>query len=138
MKFIQLGWQTSRSGRLTRVVRNREIRVPNYRLLNPMQRERFEILKILSKKRKEQIKQQKKDIQKSQIKVETKFKQQEKKKEHKAFCSTCKLIKVLKNTTFNVTPNGMLYVRGECNICNKKNTRMLRKATAEELKAIGK
>lgn len=142
MKIIRLGWRVSKSGRMTQVIKNRQ-RIIRKRLTNhslpPYQREKLEILQILNRRRVEQERELKRKLKKNQKKAQKMLLHQDKKPEYKSYCSSCDLVKVLNNITYGVSTNGVLYVKGECSRCGRKNiTRLLRRATPEELKAAGK
>ena len=142
MRIVRLGWRISRSGRMVQVIKNRQ-RIIKKRLENhslpPYQREKLEILQILNKKRIERERELKWQLNKNQKKAQRMLLHQDKKPEYKSYCSSCNLVKSLNNITYDITENGMLYIKGECSRCGRKNiSRMLRRATPEELKAAGK
>ena len=141
MRMIHLDWKVDRSGRMIRVIRKKN-RVSMYkktpRVLTPPQREKFEVLTLLSRWKKKKDQELKKKLKKAQTRFEKEIIIHEKKKDIKQFCSKCELIKRMKIANYGVTSTGLLFMQGECLTCGKVNiARVLRKATEEEKKAAG-
>lgn len=138
MKLIQFGWKIAKNGRMTRVIKHNRppVRVTN-RMLTPAQTERREILIMLAKRRKEKEKEMKYKLIKTQESMEKNMKAKQKRYQYRHFCTACKRIKPIKNGVYDITSNGMLLIKGNCGTCDKRMSRMLRKANQEEMKAIG-
>lgn len=95
----------------------------------------------MQKKRKEIEKEKKKKVEQELNKRDALLKSKEKKEAKKAFCGKCKKMRDVNNVTYGVAKNPktyLLYIQGECVKCGKtKISRILRKATDEEIKAFG-
>lgn len=141
MKLIRLEWKMGRHGRLMRVVKNhnRIVRMqPTTMVLNQMQQEKFTILKMLEKRRKQKEKEVMANLKKSQKNFEKNVVIKQKQTSIKHFCTKCGLVKLMIPYNYGITERGMLFAQLECTKCTKKNNvQMLRKATEEEIKAAG-
>lgn len=140
MRVINIEWKALKSGRLVRVIKanKRIIKEQSVRrMLTSPQIERVNIINLLKKRRIEKAKEKKRLMLLEQQKIKSGMVTS--KSKIKILCTHCNRIRRLKDVVYDVAPvTGMLYVKGTCTWCNSSNlSRMLRKATKEELNAIG-